>query len=256
MKHIPALIIYLLLAIGPIQAQNVRFTNQGVIEFERSVNTHAILKKMVGNQSNSYLSDAYENYKRTQPQFKKLSSNLYFSGNKTLFSPIANETAGSNFIQIPFGTQDNITYTDLATGLFTSQKKFFEETFLLKDTVRKINWKLTGEMRNIAGYECRRANAIVADSIYIVAFYTDKIPVSGGPESFNGLPGMILGLAIPHEHVTWFATKVTDRPVTDNELKPPVKGKPKDQKGLQEAVSTFAARSGNWGKYALKTLIL
>jgi len=31
--------------------------------------------------------------------------------------------------------------------------------------------------------------------INAVAFYTDDIPVSGGPESFNGLPGMILQVA-------------------------------------------------------------
>ncbi len=46
------------------------------------------------------------------------------------------------------------------------------------------------------------------DSIYVVAFYTDEILTTGGPESFTGLPGMILGIAIPHEHVSWFATKV------------------------------------------------
>ena len=31
--------------------------------------------------------------------------------------------------------------------------------------------------------------------INVVAFYKDDIPVSGGPESFNGLPGMILQVA-------------------------------------------------------------
>lgn len=252
MKYIPTLFIYLLLTTATLQAQNVRFTNQGVIEFERSVNTHAILKKMTKDQSDSFMADIYEQYKKNQPQFRKLNSTLHFAGNKTLFTPIATETTGG--IQIPFGTQDNITYTDLATGLLTSQRKVFEETFLLKDTVRKINWKLTGEMRTIAGYECRRANAMTADSVYIVAFYTDKIPVSGGPESFSGLPGMILGLAFPHEHVTWFATKITDRPVTTNELKAPVKGKPVDRKTLQETITL--SRMGGLGNYLLKTLNL
>ena len=31
--------------------------------------------------------------------------------------------------------------------------------------------------------------------INAVAFYADDIPVSGGPESFNGLSGMILQVA-------------------------------------------------------------
>jgi hypothetical protein len=45
------------------------------------------------------------------------------------------------------------------------------------------------------------------DSIVVIAFYTDEIIPSSGPESFGGLPGMILGLAIPKMHTTWYATK-------------------------------------------------
>jgi GLPGLI family protein len=48
----------------------------------------------------------------------------------------------------------------------------------------------------IAGFNCRRANAMIMDSIYVVAFYTDEILTTGGPESFSGLPGMILGVAL------------------------------------------------------------
>ena len=88
-------------------------------------------------------------------------------------------------------------------------KQAFEKSFLVKDSIKKIKWKLTDETREIAGYQCHRANALFFDSIYVVAFYTDEILTKGGPESFNGLPGMILGIAIPHQHITIFATKVT-----------------------------------------------
>ena len=47
------------------------------------------------------------------------------------------------------------------------------------------------------------------DSIYIVAFFAEKKSVSGGPESFSGLPGMILELALPHDNIIWRATKVS-----------------------------------------------
>ncbi|MGY0037582.1 GLPGLI family protein [Pedobacter sp. NJ-S-72] len=141
----------------------------------------------------------------------------------------------------------NTTYTDLNTKQQTTQKKVFEETFLVKDSTRVINWKITDETREIAGFNCRRANALVMDSIYVVAFYTDQIPVSGGPESFSGLPGMILGLALPHENVTWFAKTVADRPVAPNKLTPPAKGKVTDNKGLK---LTLTAALKNWGEYA------
>jgi GLPGLI family protein len=121
----------------------------------------------------------------------------------------------------------------------------------VSDSTRKINWKITNEIRNIAGYDCRRANAIIMDSIYVVAFYTDKIPVSGGPESFSGLPGMILGVALPYEHVTWFASSVTEQPVGEDKLKAPTKGKALNQAGL---LSTLKAALKNWGSYANEAL--
>jgi GLPGLI family protein len=36
---------------------------------------------------------------------------------------------------------------------------------------------------------------MIDSGIKLVAFYTDDIPVSGRPESFNGLTGMILQVA-------------------------------------------------------------
>ncbi len=48
----------------------------------------------------------------------------------------------------------------------------------------------------------------------------------GGPESFAGLPGMIPGVALPHDNVTWFATRVMEIPVTPASLSPQLKGKP------------------------------
>src|SRR5690606_18664546 len=83
------------------------------------------------------------------------------------------------------------------------------------DKKQEILWKFTGETREIAGYPCRRASGMILDSIDVVAFVTELIVPSGGPESFSGLPGMILGLALPHENITWFATNVE----TTNQLK-------------------------------------
>jgi GLPGLI family protein len=94
------------------------------------------------------------------------------------------------------------------------------------------------------------------DSIYVVAFYTTEIPVSGGPESFSGLPGMILGVALPHENVTWFATKVTDNSIPPNVVVPPKKGKVTDNKGL---FTTLQSVMKNWGEEAqpyLKAFLL
>ena len=82
------------------------------------------------------------------------------------------------------------------------------------------------------------------------------IPVSGGSESFTGLPGMILGVALPREHITWFATLVKDSPVLATAITAPKKGKPTDYKGL---VTTLQGAMKNWGDYAqgvLKAFLL
>jgi GLPGLI family protein len=79
----------------------------------------------------------------------------------------------------------------------------------------------------------------------VVAFYTDDIVTTGGPESFNGLPGMILGVSLPHQHVTWFATKVSATPVTASQLKVPAKGKKVTITSLKEQLKE---RMKDWGK--------
>lgn len=231
-------------------AQNARFTHSGVIEFEKSINQHAAIKKSMSG--NTMFSGSFDNFKKSIPQFKILKSTLKFSDNKTLFTPIAEENSRSMF----GGEQPNTTYTDLTTNTFTTEKMLFEEVFLVKDSTRKINWKLTSEIRDIAGYECRRANAIIMDSVYVVAFYTDKIPVSGGPESFTGLPGMILGVALPHDNITWFAKTVTDRPIPATEIKPPVKGKQTNNKGLLETITKLKDRWGSHINTLIKQMLL
>lgn len=247
--------VVFLFVYSQIQAQNTHFTTVGSVEFEKTINMFAMLKKQINKDNESYMQQAYDQYKKTQPQFKKLKSTLYFANNKTMFKPDVDENAGG-FFSGAQSTQNNTIRTDLSTSTFISQKKVFEETFLVKDSIRNINWKITDETRDIAGYTCRRANAIVLDSIYVVAFYTDEIAVSGGPESFTGLPGMILGVALPHENITWFATKVNEVTVDPKNLNPPTKGKQVNNKQLR---STLEAALKDWGDYAkesFKALLL
>lgn len=229
--------------------QHAHFTTTGTIAFEKRVNMYALIPKLISKDDDAFLTPAFESYKKSKPQFKVLKSTLSFAGNKSLYVPEEEDLSVNQgyFGTLPLVAQYNTIYSDynIQTGVF--QKKVFDELFLVKDSLRKIRWKITDETREIAGYTCRRANAIIMDSIYVVAFYTTDIPVSGGPESFNGLPGMILGVALPHENVTWFATKVTDMTLTENAVVPPKKGKPIDWLGFRAKLQ--AAFKG-WGPYA------
>ncbi|EHQ30183.1 GLPGLI family protein [Mucilaginibacter paludis] len=229
------------------RGQNAHFTVQGVIEFDKTVNTYALFRKNINSENEGWMAPAFDAYKKNNPQFKVLKSKLAFLQNKTLFTPATTEEETGGFDNNPMIGQNNIIYNDLKADNSVVQKKVFEETFLVKDSLRKINWKITTETRDILGYKCRRANALILDSVYVVAFYTDEIPVSGGPECFNGLPGMILGVALPHENVTWFASKLSEVAVTEKDLVPPKKGKPTNNSGLHQVL---LAALKEWGEYA------
>jgi len=243
------IIIILLISARSGFTQHTNFAFEGTIDFEKSTNMHAQIPRMINKDNEMFYRAAYDQYKTTQPQFRILKSTLAFSKDKTLFTPIEPD-AGPRVMfneQVAIAPQNNIIYTDLAASKIIAQKTIYEEKFLVTDSIRKITWKITSETRDIAGYTCRRANAIMMDSIYVVAFYTDEIPVSGGPESFAGLPGMILGVALPHENVTWFAKLVTPKALPAGTIAAPKKGKPTDNNGL---IATLKSVMKNWGDYA------
>ncbi|WP_411274528.1 GLPGLI family protein [Daejeonella sp.] len=252
MKLVLVFLLFLLCKASIVSGQHARFTTQGSIEFEKSVNMHAQIKKMINKNNETFYLPAFEQYKKSQPQFKTMKSTLSFSKDKTLYTPVAAEVLSRTFFsELPAANQHSIIYTDLNTSTSTAQKNVYEELFLVTDSTRKINWKLTSETRDIAGYNCRRANALIMDSIYVVAFYTDEIPVSGGPESFTGLPGMILGVALPHENITWFAKIVNDKALPSGTIIAPKKGKVTTSAGL---ITTLTKALKNWGDYAQSQL--
>lgn len=258
MKTSNHIIITVLLALASqaLLAQHARFVESGVITYEKRVNMYAKIENRLGNSP--FMEQAFEQYKQTRPQFKSFNYSLAFNGAQTLFKPQTRTAAvsGGFFDNDPSIDIGSTIFTDLAARQGTAQKSIYEETYLVTDSIRHIQWRITNELREIAGYQCRRANALVLDSIYVVAFYTDQIPVSGGPESFTGLPGMILGVALPYENTTWFATDVVDRQVTAEELKAPQKG---NTVSYAELRAQLEASLKNWGEYAqsiLKAMLL
>ena len=83
-----------------------------------------------------------------------------------------------------------------------------------------LQWKLTNENRVIAGFNCRKAVAVIFDSVYVFAFSPDEIMIPVGPCSINGLPRMILGVTIPRIFTSWIATKVMLTSVNESAIKP------------------------------------
>ena len=225
MKNAFIIISCFLLSVNNLLAQ-VKVITSGTITYEKRLNLHAIGKNELGTKPSQGGIDEYEKYKKVTAQFGTLSSTLTFNTDKSLFTPIERLLPqGMDFYNNPMNKQLNIVYTDFATNTNLSQKEMYGDLFIVTDSTRKITWRLTDQTQDIAGFKCRRANGLILDSVYVVAFFTDEIGVSGGPESFWGLPGMILQVALPHENVIWTAKKVTTDPVPITAIVPPKKGK-------------------------------
>ncbi|MGI8634548.1 MAG: GLPGLI family protein, partial [Segetibacter sp.] len=143
-----------------------QFILKGKIEFEKKTNLH--------RQLDFEEDESWRNMiKKSMPQIKTSYFDMYFNGNKTVYTP-GREVVSAQKVPEWFDgpANDNTVFTDLDQQMFSSQKTVFEDVFNIQDTVRKIQWKITPDTRTIAGFECRKATSVVMDSIFVVAFYT------------------------------------------------------------------------------------
>jgi GLPGLI family protein len=240
-------------------AQQSKAIKSGSIEYDRTINTFALARQMLDlypAEYRSMVNQGFEQYQKNKPQFLTNKSKLVFNNNKSLFIPEVPIENPVVFMNPPLTRQINMVYTDANTNKRVIQKEVLDDNFLVTDSVSKIVWKLTDQTQEIAGFTCRRANGLILDSVYVVAFYTDKIWMSGGPESFSGLPGMILKLSLPREHVTWTATKVTVADIPEATIVPPKKGKPTTNKQLYDTLKGFTKGRGPFGNQMLKVFML
>jgi GLPGLI family protein len=232
-----SLAITILFAFANMQAQSI--IENGLIKFEKKVNLH---KQMEG------WSDTWsEAMKKNIPKYQIINFELQFTTTASIYKKSKEQPLADPRIRNSFMSNEedkNVVYKNIETQQIISQKQVFEKMLLLKDTLPKINWKITNEFKKIADKNCRKATAIVLDSIFIIAFYADDIICSSGPESLNGLPGMILGAVIPRMNVSYFATSIT--PYTAPVLEEtPTKGTAYTYKQLIEKLDKSL---DDWGK--------
>ncbi len=211
------------------------FIEKGLIEYQVVVNNH----KAMGDGPWA------EMFKDKIPKLSTSYYQLTFDGDKSIYlfnrkdektkSPWNNDNG-----------EDNTWYNDYSIEKFIQQKNIFGETYILADSMKRIDWKITNENRMIAGFNCRKAIGVLFDSVYVFAFYTDEITVSGGPMSLHGLPGMILGITIPRMFSSWVASKIEINGVNYSKIAAPVKGKRRKPVELE---TNIIEATKDWGKY-------
>ncbi|WP_342332057.1 GLPGLI family protein [Pedobacter sp. FW305-3-2-15-E-R2A2] len=213
-----------------LKAQQL-FIPYGKISFEKKVNLQRSLAEW----------DIPDEAKEKIKKYKSTNWELSFNRTKSIFKSVKQEEEQTNNLFFDFaGEPENELYADYQKQNRVLKKRIMGDDYLLNDTIPKVDWKIMHDIRNIAGYECRKAIGKINDTVYVVAFYTDEILLRGGPEGFSGLPGMILGLAIPRYYTTWFATKVAAFTNPSTDIVPPSKGKKTDtEKDLKKLLEIF-----------------
>ncbi len=219
MKYI---IFILLLVSGTGASAQSTFIYSGRIEYERKLNQHL---NFDGD------SEWMLEMKKQIPKFVADVYELFFSSDVSVYK-LVRENPDNKYMWSGKPSSSDLVVQNYGKRQLFIQRDIFEQTYLLQDSLRNFQWRITEEKREIAGFDCRKAVTRICDSVYVVAFYTDQIPVSSGPESFGNLPGMILGLAVPRLSITWFATRV--------ELATP---------SVQSLNPTFKGKKTNWVKY-------
>lgn len=235
-------IFFLTIGLFLSDSLSAQFIKAGRIEFERRTNQHSFLE-------DESMFDAM--VKESMPKFAITFNDLIFDEKTSLFKD--GKDPEHNKIHWSINYMTNTVYRDLEKGTRTTQKNMFGTEYLVQDSLLKIDWKITNEPRTIAGFECKKAVGRIFDTVIVIAFYTDEILASAGPESFGGLPGMILGLAIPRLHTTWYATKLEllETPA----ISPPKEGKKYNGDQFKKEV-TEMIKTNEWlKKIAWQTLI-
>lgn len=145
--------LYLLILTAPALLHAQTFVAKGKIEFERKINVH---KQFEGD------GEWIQELKKQVPQFNVTYFDYYFEGDQACYKPGRENPEAKNIGFFDVGVaQDNIVYSNYQSKLFTSQKQVFEKQFLIQDSLRKIDWKLTDDTRKIAGFNCRDRKSVV-----------------------------------------------------------------------------------------------
>lgn len=130
---------------------------------------------------------------------------LYFKDNQTLYMQKANEdNFGWSWKEDSYLLTRN--HTD-KTG--KDLIGLLGKEYIIEEAMPKYKWKILNEIKEIQGYLCMKAETMdTVKNTKIIAWFTDKLPLQGGPEGLNGLPGMILSAEYNGDDVTVEATAI------------------------------------------------
>ncbi len=224
MKYSILITVVILTLSVSVTAQNF----QGTIHYSSKSKVHVLIKTEGFNEKMK------EKFKSGYDASSRKQHVLEFNKNQSLFTEKkeVNINPSRGMRSNPKGPSLMINfpgnyYKDLTTKTYVNQKEFFGKQFIIRNTLKTINWKKENEIKTIGKYTCFKAttrtikeNGVTTD---VVAWYTIDIPVQEGPGKYWGLPGLIL--EVQTEDVIYTCTKIMLNQTSSNTIKIPKKGK-------------------------------
>lgn len=209
-------LLVLALAANIFQLANAQI-KEGKIVYEQKIDLHRRIQ------------DAQ--MKAMVPQFRTSKYELYFGDAQSFYKmqeaePDVTETAGNQHggMVMKFGGANSENYKNFSTHLQVEKRELADKDYIVQDSIRSIAWKISGETKTILGYTCKKASGKTLRGSDVEAWYTEEILLASGPDSFNGLPGMILLADVNKGEIVYTALTL-DKKVDKKELKIPAKGK-------------------------------
>jgi len=171
---------------------------------EAQISSAKITYERKTNLYKKFKSHDVQNWIQEEDKIKIEYFELFISDTCSLFKPQESELRE----KYGWATSKNSVYQNFNNHTRYLIKTIWGEELHLTDSLFKRQWQITESSRNIAGYTCRKAVWQANDSTRIYAWFSYDLLPSTGPESFNGLPGTILGLATEDGGVVYFAKKI------------------------------------------------
>jgi GLPGLI family protein len=176
---------------------------------------------------------------------------LLFGNNQSLWQFLPNaasdgdaSTFSSGGMVVRFqGANNDVSYFNFEKGTRVDQREVADRSYVVTDSIRKLDWKMTEETKQILGYTARKATSQrissrmqmsmengemkrvqIPDTATVVAWYTTDVPVPAGPEFQGQLPGLILELDIANGQSVYKALEISPK-VNTSKIKEPKEGK-------------------------------
>lgn len=169
------------------------------------------------------------------PKEHKEQKVLYFTAEKSLYenAPAPKKKAEDEELQNANGSgirmqmrqevPDQKTFTDIKNKKTIQQKALMDRMFLITEETKPAKWKMTGNQKKVLDHAVMEA-VTISDDDTVFAWFTTDIPVPVGPETFAGLPGLILEAHIG-KNLMIKATGIKEDETAVSKIKEPTKGK-------------------------------